>query len=202
MSEPRCDKSSGHMRVAVALQGGGSHGAFTWGVLDRLLLEPNLEIIGISGTSAGAMNAAILVDGLRRGGRSEARAALASYWDGVGGLPGYANFEALPFPGSLLSWHLDNNPMFLWMDMLARIWSPYQANPCNYNPLRALLERIDFEGLRRDQDAPRVFIGATNVRSGLRRVFDNSAKSRAQKCAVSCANCPSLFLRNFLMGLF
>ena len=186
MSEPRCDKSSGHVRVAVALQGGGSHGAFTWGVLDRLLLEPNLEIIGISGTSAGAMNAAILADGLRRGGRSEARAALASYWDDVGGLPGYASFEALPFPGALLSWHLDNNPMFLWMDMLARIWSPYQANPCNYNPLRTLLERIDFEGLRRDQDAARVFIGATNVRSGLRRVFDNSELSIDVLLASAC----------------
>ncbi len=186
MSELRRDKSSGHMRVAVALQGGGSHGAFTWGVLDRLLLEPNLEIIAISGTSAGAMNAAILADGLRRGGRSEARAALASYWDAVGGLPGYASFEALPFPGALLSWHLDNNPIFLWMDMLARIWSPYQANPCNYHPLRGLLERIDFEGLRRDQDAPRLFVGATNVRSGLRRVFDNSELSIDALLASAC----------------
>ena len=95
---------SGRLCVAVALQGGGSHGAFTWGVLDRLLLEADLEIVGISGTSAGAMNAAILADGLCRGGRSEARAALANYWDGVGGLPGYASFEALPFPGALLSW--------------------------------------------------------------------------------------------------
>src|ERR1700749_3958508 len=103
MSECHSDKSSGHLGVAVALQGGCSHGAFTWGVLDRLLLEPNLEIIAISGSSAGAMNAAILADGLRRGGRSEARTALASYWDGVGGLPGYANFEALPFPGAVLS---------------------------------------------------------------------------------------------------
>ena len=113
MSEPRCDVSSGRLRVAVALQGGGSHGAFTWGVLDRLLLEPDLEIVGISGTSAGAMNAAILADGLRRGGRSEARAALASYWEDVGGLPGYASFEALPVPGAPRSWHLDNNPIFL-----------------------------------------------------------------------------------------
>ena len=186
MSDCRYDRSSGHVRVAVALQGGGSHGAFTWGVLDRLLLEPSLEIIGISGTSAGAMNAAVLADGLRRGGRAEARAALASYWDAVGALPGYASFEALPFPGALLSWHLDNNPMFLWMDMLARIWSPYQANPCNYNPLRTLLERIDFEGLRRDQDAARVFIGATNVRSGLRRVFDNSELSIDVLLASAC----------------
>lgn len=86
MGEPGCDVSSGRPRVAVALQGGGSHGAFTWGVLDRLLLEQDLEIVGITGTSAGAMNAAILADGLRRG-RSEARAALASYWEDVGGLP-------------------------------------------------------------------------------------------------------------------
>jgi len=186
MSEPRCDVPSGRLRVAVALQGGGSHGAFTWGVLDRLLLEPDLEIIGISGTSAGAMNAAVLADGLRRGGRSEARAALASYWKDVGGVPGYASFAALPVPGAPRSWHLDSNPMFLWMDMLARIWSPYQTNPCDYNPLRTLLERIDFEGLRRDEDAARVFIGATNVRSGLRRVFDNSELSVDVLLASAC----------------
>src|SRR5215471_2086069 len=83
-SEPPRDVSSPRLRVAVALQGRGSHGAFTWGVLDRLLIEPDLDIVGISGTSAGAMNAAFLADGLRRGGRSEARAALAGYWEDVG----------------------------------------------------------------------------------------------------------------------
>ncbi|PWT83259.1 MAG: hypothetical protein C5B58_06830 [Acidobacteria bacterium] len=185
MSDSHYDKSSEPMRVAVALQGGGSHGAFTWGVLDRLLLEQSLEIIGITGTSAGAMNAAVLADGLRRGGRAEARAALANYWDAVGGLPGYPSFEG-PFPGALISWHLDNNPFFVWMDMLARIWSPYQANPCNYNPLRTLLERVDFDALRRDQHAARVFIGATNVRSGLRRVFDNSELSVDVLLASAC----------------
>jgi NTE family protein len=186
MSEPGCNVSSGRLRVAVALQGGGSHGAFTWGVLDRLLLEPDLEIVGISGTSAGAMNAAILADGLRRGGKSEARAALASYWEDIGGLPGYRSFEAPPVPGAPRSWHLDNNPIFLWMDLLARVWSPYQTNPCNYNPLGALLKRIDFEELRRDQDAPPVFIGATNVRSGLRRVFDNGELSADVLLASAC----------------
>src|SRR5262245_50384601 len=75
-------------RIAVALQGGGSHGAFTWGVLDRLLMEPNFEIVGISGTSAGAMNAGILADGLRRGGAARARAELQRYWEDVGHLPG------------------------------------------------------------------------------------------------------------------
>jgi NTE family protein len=177
---------SGRLCVAVALQGGGSHGAFTWGVLDRLLLEADLEIVGISGTSAGAMNAAILADGLRRGGRSEARAALASYWERVGDLPGYASFDALPVPGAPHCWHLDNNLIFLWTDLLARVWSPYQTNPWNHNPLRALLERIDFEALRRDQNAPRVFIGTTNVRSGMRRVFDNSELSVDVLLASAC----------------
>jgi len=163
-------------RVAVALQGGGSHGAFTWGVLDRLLQEPGFEIVGVSGTSAGAMNAGILADGLRRGGAAEARKALERYWKDVGSMPGYASI-APPTFGANRSWHLDSNPVFLWHDMLTRIWSPYQTNPLNYNPLRSLLERIDFEGLRKDPKAARVFICATNVRTGLRRVFENDELS-------------------------
>jgi len=163
-------------RVAVALQGGGSHGAFTWGVLDRLLQEPDFEIVGISGTSAGAMNAGILADGLRRGGAAEARSALERYWKDVGRMPGYASM-APPAFGTKRSWNLDDNPLFLWHDMLTRIWSPYQTNPLNHNPLRSLLERIDFDGLRNDAEAARVFICATNVRTGLRRVFENEELS-------------------------
>ena len=87
------------VRLAIALQGGGSHGAFTWGVLDRLLQEPDFEIVGISGTSAGAMNAAVLADGLRRGGAAEARKALEHYWKDVGRLPGYASFAAADAAG-------------------------------------------------------------------------------------------------------
>ena len=158
------------VRLAMALQGGGSHGAFTWGVLDRLLQEPRFEIVGISGTSAGAMNGAVLADGLRRGGAAEARKALARYWDDVGRLSGYAPPAAL---GAPRTWSLEHNPLFLWLDVLSRIWSPYQTNPFNYNPLRPLLERIDFDGLRRDPRAARVFICATNVRTGLRHVFEN-----------------------------
>src|SRR5262245_36358437 len=169
--EAASGRAAPRRRIAVALQGGGSHGAFTWGVLDRLLEEPNFEIVGISGTSAGAMNAGILADGLRRGGASEARAALARYWRDVGSLPGFASLALQATPGMTPVWHLDNNPLFLWTDMLTRIWSPYQTNPSNYNPLRSLLERIDFEGLRHDPEAARVFICATNVRTGLRHVF-------------------------------
>jgi NTE family protein len=170
-------------RVAVALQGGGSHGAFTWGVLDRLLEEPTLEIVGNSGTSAGAMNAGVLADGLRRGGVSQARLALRHYWEDVGRMPGYASFWRLSPKNT---WHLDNHPAFLWADMLTRIWSPYQINPSNYNPLRKLLERIDFEGLRDDPSAVRVFVCATNVRTGLRRVFNNAELSLEVLLASAC----------------
>src|SRR5580765_6135976 len=97
--------NSSTRRIAVALQGGGSHGAFTWGVLDRLLHEPDFEIVGISGTSAGAMNAGILADGLRRGGVSEARKALADYWTDVSRFPGYANFALPAVPGAPPTWN-------------------------------------------------------------------------------------------------
>jgi NTE family protein len=169
-------------RVALALQGGGSHGAFTWGVLDRLLAEPSLEIVGISGTSAGAMNAGVLADGLRRGGASQAQLALHHYWEDVGGLPGYASL----WPVTQRTWHLDDNPIYLWADMLTRVWSPYQINGSNYHPLRSLLQRIDFEGLRDDAGAPRVFICATNVRTGLRRVFHNAELSVDVLLASAC----------------
>lgn len=178
-------KRSRH-RVAVALQGGGSHGAFTWGVLDRLLQETSFEIVGISGTSAGAMNAGVLADGLLRGGPEEARRSLARYWRDVGRLPGFASFAPPATLTGRPAWHLEGNPVFLWNDLLTRIWSPYQTNPTNYNPLRDLLQRIDFEGLRRDPAAARVFICATNVRTGLRHVFNNADLSVDVLLASAC----------------
>lgn len=172
-------------RVALALQGGGSHGAFTWGVLDRLLDEHDLEIVGISGTSAGAMNAGILADALRRGGREHARRELERYWNDVGALPGFASFS-FPAPGTEPIWHLDTNPLFLGVDLMTRLWSPYQTNPANLNPLRSLLERIDFEGLRHDASAARVFVTATNVRTGWRHVFANEDLSIDALLASAC----------------
>src|SRR5215469_6146084 len=104
------DGASGRRRIALALQGGGSHGAFTWGVLDRLLQVERFEIVGISGTSAAAMNAGILADGLRRGGAEEARKALSRYWQDVGRLPGFASFAPPTYPAAQRAWHLDHNP--------------------------------------------------------------------------------------------
>jgi NTE family protein len=168
------------------LQGGGSHGAFTWGALDRLLEEPTLEIVGISGTSAGAMNAAILADGLRRGGPEQARIALRNYWEEVGRIPGLASLIGSQTLGSTRQWNFDHAPLFLWLDMLTRIWSPYEINPFNLHPLRGLLERIDFQGLRDDSTAARVFVCATNVRTGRRRVFGNAELSADVLLASAC----------------
>jgi NTE family protein len=180
---PDTSRSLEKRRIAVALQGGGSHGAFTWGVLDRLLEEPSFEIVGVSGTSAGAMNAGVLADGLRRGGASEAQLALRQYWEDVGHLPGYGSLWGLVPPRT---WHLDHHPAYLWAAVLTRIWSPYQINPSNYHPLRGLLQRIDFEELRHDPLAVRVFICATNVRTGLRRVFHNAELSLDVLLASAC----------------
>ena len=180
---PDPSRSLEKRRIALALQGGGSHGAFTWGVLDRLLAEPSLEIVGVSGTSAGAMNAGVLADGLRRGGASQAQLALHQYWEDVGRLPGYGSLWPLV---SQRTWHLDDNPIYLWADMLTRVWSPYQISRSNYHPLRELLQRIDLEGLRDDASAPRVFICATNVRTGLRRVFHNAELSPDVLLASAC----------------
>ncbi len=170
----------------LALQGGGTHGAFTWGVLQRLLEEPRFEIEGLSATSAGAMNAAVLAHGLTVGGRDAAMAALTSFWERVARLA----------RGSFLqpSWYdrvtgdegLEHSPSYVFLDMLSRVFSPYQLNPFNYNPLRSLLEEmVDFERLRREC-AVKLFLCATNVRTGKVRVFGNDEISAAHVLASAC----------------
>ena len=139
--------------VDFALQGGGSHGAFTWGVLDRLLEEPWLGIDGISGTSAGAMNAAVLVDGYAKGGAAGARAALESFWRRVSDAARFSPFRRGPLDVLLGRWTLDSSPMYVAMDLMSRLLSPYDLNPMGKNPLRAILaETIDFERLARAPD--------------------------------------------------
>jgi NTE family protein len=177
-------------KVALALQGGGSHGAFTWGVLDRLLEEPSLEIEALTGTSAGAMNAVLVADGLRRGGPGEARAALRRYWERLGKMPGLASLMG-PKPPWAPKWSFDDNPMFLWLDMLTRVWSPYDLNPFDYQPLKELLAEIDFKGLRGDPKAPTVFICATDVRTGRRRIFNNAELTADAVLASACL--PNMF---------
>ena len=176
--------------VDLALQGGGSHGAFTWGVLDRLLEEPWLEIDGISGTSAGAMNAAVLADGYVKGGPSGARGALEIFWRRVSDAARFSPFKRGPLDVILGRWTLDSSPIYVAMDLMSRLFSPYQLNPMGTNPLREILaDLVDFERL--EQSSIKLFITATNVRTGRGHVFKNGAITPDVLLASACL--PTMF---------
>jgi len=176
--------------VDLALQGGGSHGAFTWGVLDRLLEEPWLKIEAISGTSAGAMNAAVLVSGHMQGGPEAARAALDAYWARVAEAATFSPFQRSPLDRLLDRWTLDSSPAYVVMDLLSRVVSPYNLNPFGHNPISAILnESIDFAHL--SEASIKLFITATNVHTGRGRVFRNKEITPDVLLASACL--PTLF---------
>jgi NTE family protein len=176
--------------VDLALQGGGSHGAFTWGVLDRLIEEPWLRIDAISGTSAGAMNAALVADGWTQGGSEGARAALEAYWRRVSRAAAFSPMQRSPLDRLMGRWTLDTSPAYVAMDLMARVISPYDLNPLGFNPLRTILaESIDFGRLA---NAPiRLFITATNVRTGRGRIFRNAEITADVLLASACL--PTMF---------
>jgi NTE family protein len=176
--------------VDLALQGGGAHGAFTWGVLDRLLEEPGLRIEGISGTSAGAMNAAVLADGYAEAGAEGARQRLEKFWSSVSQAALLSPLRRSPLDILLGRWTLDTSPVFITLDLLARIFSPYDLNPHGANPLSDILSAcIDFERLAK---APiRLFVTATNVSTGRGRVFRNAELTPEVLLASACL--PTLF---------
>jgi NTE family protein len=185
----RSGKPKGKKRINLALQGGGTYGAFTWGVLDHLLEDDRLTVEGISGTSAGAVNAAMLADGLTRGGPGEARRRLADFWRAAslgGDLPAVQRavtnqlFSMLPTEG----------PTFNWLSAWSQHLSPYDVNPLNINPLKELIERfVDFEALRAD---PRqIFIAATNVQTGRLHIFPHHKISAEAVMASACL--PAVF---------
>jgi len=190
-SKGTANSASGRRKIALALQGGGSHGAFAWGVLDRMLEEETLDIIGITGTSAGAMNTAVLADGLQRGGPEEARRRLRQFWESIGKMPGFGSL-LWPLSGKdAAKVPIDQTPAYLAWDMVARNMSPYDLNPTNQNPLRSTLDEVvDFEGLRK-QDDIQVMVCATNVRTSRRRVFTNKDISVDAVLASACL--PELF---------
>lgn len=157
--------------IELALQGGGSHGALTWGVLDRLLEETDLHIEGVSGTSAGAMNAVVLTDGLEEGGREGARAALERFWRAVSDGAKNSPFQRDIWSRINGTWSLDSSPSYLFFDHLSRVFSPYELNPMNLNPLRDLVaDLVDFDRVNRCT-AIKLFVTATNVRSGRPKIF-------------------------------
>ena len=161
----------GRKRVNLALQGGGAHGAFTWGVLERLMNDGRIFIDGISGTSAGAMNAIVFTDGFLRGRQKGAIDALHTFWGRVseGALVPMAIAKALA--PAHQHWNMDNTPGFQMLDAVTRMFSPYQLNPLDIHPLRDILvELVDFEGLRERADI-KLFVAATNVRTCKLKVF-------------------------------
>lgn len=181
---------SNPLLVDLALQGGGSHGAFTWGVLDRLLEEKWLRIDGISGTSAGAMNAAVLADGFAEAGAEGARRALETYWRHVSDAARFSPFQRSLLDRMLGRWTLDHSPLFVTMDILSRLYSPYDLNPGGSNALQGILEKeIDFERLRKSPI--KLFITATNVRTGRARIFRNPEITPDVLLASACL--PTLF---------
>ncbi|MDN0073476.1 patatin-like phospholipase family protein [Crenobacter sp. SG2303] len=166
--------------VSLALQGGGAHGAFTWGVLDHLLEDGRVEFDGVSGTSAGAMNAVLLADGLQRGGRDGAREALARFWLAVS--------ASLPFDLAF-GWDAESvtlAPALKLMRQWSHYFSPYQLNPFDHNPLRDIVvEQIDFERLR-VQSPVRLFIAATQANSGKLRLFRHHELTAEALLASAC----------------
>jgi len=175
--------------VDLALQGGGSHGAFTWGVLDRLLEETWLKIVAISGTSAGAMNAAVLADGWTAGGAEGAREALEQYWRRVSRAAAFSPLQRSPLDRLMGRWTLDTSPVYVFTDLMSRLFSPYDI-PVDYNPLRKVLaESIDFERLARSPI--QLFITATRVRTGRGRIFRNAEITADVLLASACL--PTMF---------
>ncbi len=182
--------------INLAIQGGGAHGAYAWGVIDRLLEDGRIRVEGISGTSAGSMNAVILAYGNFTGGRGGARAALYEFWKSIseaGAL--YSPLKQTPweYVNSHINnqWNNDDSVSYLLFDLMTRTFSPYQFNPFNFNPLRDVLERsVDFDALRKCR-ATRLFLSATNVRTGRVRVFRTDEVSADVVMASACL--PLLF---------
>lgn len=184
--------TAGTKTINLALRRGGAHGAFTWGVLDRLFDDRRIEIEGISATSTGSMNASVLAYGLAAGGRDGAKTALASFWKRV---------SRAAIPSALLPSWLDRafgdqslrySPGFVMFDLTTRLFSPYEFNPLNRNPLRdALEESVDFETLRRSARPIKLFLSATNVRTGKVRVFERHEIEADHVLASGCL--PFLF---------
>lgn len=172
--------------IELALQGGGAHGAFTWGVLDHLLEDERIEIDAISGTSAGAMNAVVLANGLMDGGRKGAREALLRFWSRVSNAAGRGPMAPNAMAAFFGNWSIEGSPLHFYLDWIGRSLSPHQFNPLNLNPLRDILAaEVDFDRVRAS-DKVRLFVSATNVRTGRLKEFRRPELSLEAVMASAC----------------
>ncbi len=181
-------------RINLALQGGGTHGAFTWGALERLMQDDRIEVDGVSGTSAGGINAAIFVQGHAEGGREGAIRALGDFWRDVAAKLSLSPLQNTPIEKAIWGYDLTYSFAYQAFDTFSRLVSPYQLNPFSveFNPLRRVLEdHLDAERLRRDPKAIKLYISATNVRTGKPRVFTRNEISVDALLASACL--PNIF---------
>ncbi len=177
--------------ISLALQGGGAHGAFTWGVIDALLADGRIAIEAVSGASAGAVNGALLVDGWREGGPDGARKQLDAFWKSISSDGGWTASQRDLLQRLLAGFNPRGAFAGAWFEWFSSFASPYDFNPLNLNPLRDILnELIDFENLRAETDI-RLFVTATNVRTGRIKVFQGREIGPEHLMASTCL--PTLF---------
>lgn len=188
-AKPKNDKyvaAANSKPVNLALQGGGAHGAFAWGVIDRLLEDGRLKFDAVSATSAGAMNATVLGYGLTIGGADGAREELEKFWKKISDEGAKGPLQPSWIDKAMGNHSLDFSPAFMFMDILSRVMSPYELNPFNFNPLRQVLESsVDF-GVLREGCPIKLFLSATNVRTGKVRMFENHEIGPDQVLASGC----------------
>ena len=177
---------AGQKAINLALQGGGSHSAFTWGVLDRLLEDERLTFDGITATGAGSINAVLLADGLALGGRKAAKEHLQAFWKKMSDMTSASIVAPSFFDKMNPTFGLEHSPGYLFVDFISRFMSPYQLNPFDINPMRDLLnELVNFERLRR-QRVVKLFLSATSVRTGKVAVFTNKEITAEHVIASDC----------------
>lgn len=192
--------SDGKKRITIAMQGGGAHGAYTWGVLDRLLQEKDLVIEGVSGTSAGGMNAVATAQGIMQGGNEGARELLNKYWTVMSEKGKTSIFK----PGVLDilagKYTMHNSPGFLMFDFMSKLMSPYQMNPTGADPLKDVVEELfDFEKLNAYKDVA-VFLAATHVYTGKLKVFSNMNEELCTEALLATACLPTIHAAVMVKG--
>ncbi len=188
---PRSRAARPSKLVNLALQGGGAHGAFTWGVLDYLLEDGRLEFEAVSATSAGSMNAVVLAHGLLNKDRDEARAALTGFWQAIAEAARHNPMRPPAVARLFADLPLEYSPLYWAFETVTRSFSPYQLNPLNLNPLREIIEsRVDFARLR-GQPGVQLHLCATNVETGKIRLFERRSLTVDMVLASACL--PNVF---------
>ena len=190
-NKPVSSSQSGAKRINIALQGGGAHGAFAWGVMDKFLEDGRIDIEGLSGTSAGSMNAVVYAYGALKG-KENAREALHNYWQAISDAgQKYSMVKRTPWEQMFGGWNMERSVASEGFKLLTSTFSPYQLNPMNFNPLREVLEaHVDFKALDSSQ-ATKLFLSATNVRSGKVKIFKTHEITADVVLASACL--PYLF---------